>query len=153
MRNVLLVSILLNVLFTGVYINNKIKFNRNSKQESSYYNIRTEQYKYLPVGINDVVFIGDSQVQNFPLSELFKNSFLVNRGVLGDDTKGILNRIEEVYNAKKVFIEVGVNDLKIGKTVNEVARNIDQIVTNIRTNNPKAKFIFKASSRSTDKKI
>lgn len=56
----------------------------------------------------DVVFIGDSITDSAEWEDLFPSLKIANRGIAGDTTKGVLNRMDTIYstNAKKAFIMI-----------------------------------------------
>lgn len=71
-------------------------------------------YRNLPVDTADVVFIGSSITRWFPVTELSKNGCVRNRGISGDNIPGVMGRIQPIATAKpkKIFIEIGINDLR-----------------------------------------
>lgn len=79
------------------------------------------QFEVLSDRTVDVVFLGDSITQGGLWNELFPNVEILNRGIGGDTTQDVLDRIEQVYKAqpKKLFLMIGVNDLnrKLGPDV------------------------------------
>jgi lysophospholipase L1-like esterase len=77
-----------------------------------------------------VVFIGDSLIGFAEWQDLFPSLKVANRGIGGDGTDGILNRLESICStaAPKAFIMVGINDLAAGMGVNKVIYNYEKIV-------------------------
>ena len=62
-----------------------------------------------------------------------------NHGIGGDDTVGVLRRLDLVTRAQpaKVFLMIGTNDLGKGTlTIDEIVANVEEIVTRIRIENP-----------------
>lgn len=90
---------------------------------------------------NDIVFLGDSLTDFFPLSEFIKNKSMCNRGIASETTFNILNRLDEVLQIKPktVFLQIGINDLIYDKKTkaNELVNRIMEIAT--RLNEVKAK--------------
>jgi len=82
----------------------------------------------------DIVMIGDSLTDDAEWNDLFPNISIANRGIGGDITKGVLNRMESIYstNAKKAFIMIGVNDLGKNISVDEVFSNYEKIVSQLK---------------------
>jgi len=75
----------------------------------------------------DIVFLGDSLTRRFPVSEIFSEpSRIYNRGVEGDTTTDILNRIDQIQELrpKNVYLMIGINDLWRGSKAEDVAKNI-----------------------------
>ena len=61
----------------------------------------------------DVVFIGDSITDRAEWSDLFPGIKISNRGISGDTTTGVLNRMDTIINSNvsKAFIMLGINDV------------------------------------------
>ncbi len=83
----------------------------------------------------DVVFVGGSITDSAEWEDLFPSLKIANRGISGDTTKGVLNRMDSIYstNAKKAFIMIGINDFAHGAEVNDVFENYQTIITNLVT--------------------
>jgi len=81
----------------------------------------------------DVVFIGDSITDGAEWKELFPSLKIANRGIDGDRTDGILNRMDSIYstNARKAFIMIGLNDFSNGAKVSNVAENYNSIISKL----------------------
>ena len=84
----------------------------------------------------DVVFIGDSIIDGAEWNELFPSLKIANRGIAGDRTDGVLERMDSIYstNAIKAFIMIGINDLFDGAEVNTVAENYSRIIKKLVAN-------------------
>ncbi|AMR32439.1 hypothetical protein A0256_13895 [Mucilaginibacter sp. PAMC 26640] len=98
-------------------------------------------FKLMPHDTADIVFVGTSLTQGFPLQEMFGNIHLKNRGIGGNSINDIKQRIDEVIlsQPKKIFLEVGIND--IGKTtVHSVYKNFTELVNYIKLKSPKTKL-------------
>ena len=82
----------------------------------------------------NIVMIGDSITDNGEWNELFPKVSIVNRGIGGDTTKGLLNRMESIYstNAKKAFIMIGINDLGENISIDEIVSNYRKIVSKLK---------------------
>jgi lysophospholipase L1-like esterase len=60
------------------------------------------------------VFVGDSITQDYNVHEFFKEKNVYNRGIGGDTSEGVLNRLEESVfqlKPKTVFLLIGTNDM------------------------------------------
>ncbi|HIF9316603.1 TPA: SGNH/GDSL hydrolase family protein [Photobacterium damselae] len=70
----------------------------------------------------NIVMFGDSITDWGPWYELFPEKSIVNRGIAGDNTQGMLFRIQDILplQPKQVFFLAGINDLAQGFTVHEV---------------------------------
>ena len=82
---------------------------------------------------SDVVMIGDSITDIAEWSEFFPAVSIANRGIGGDTTEGVLNRLDSVYltGAKTVFLLVGINDIGRGDSVDTVYSNYEKIIEDL----------------------
>ena len=86
-----------------------------------------------------IIFLGDSQTEQAEWHELFGDAPMVlNRGVSGDFSIGVLDRLPETLRHKplKIFLLVGVNDLIFGNKVSEIEAVYRSIVHKIRAETP-----------------
>ncbi|MCH6256438.1 GDSL-type esterase/lipase family protein [Puniceicoccaceae bacterium K14] len=109
---------------------------KDAKDAPAYYQIKTSFFDLKSQTDHDIVFIGDSITDFSEWNELFPNSKIANRGISGDTTNGILNRMDSIYStgAKKAFIMVGLNDFNSGFTELAVLRNYKSIVEKLVEN-------------------
>jgi lysophospholipase L1-like esterase len=112
----------------------------HSEWTKTHYIERIAEFKANPLQFGDIVFIGNSITeQGGNWSERFKNSKVKNRGIAGDVTAGVINRLAEIfyYKPKKVFLKIGINDLFQDELTPEyVAKNIKSIVDKIHLESP-----------------
>ena len=103
-------------------------------------------YEVLPVKQGKIVFLGDSITDGNEWNELFDNPNIINRGVSGDSTEGILHRIDHICVLKpsKIFILIGTNDLGQGKTIPTIITNYEQIISKIKQNSPQTKIFVQS---------
>lgn len=103
-----------------------------------YWHQRASLFKTLPNFENEIVFLGDSLTDGCNWGEIFPKKNVVNRGITGDQTSGVLSRLNEVTESQplKVFLMIGINDLAQGKIEEEVVYNIKQIVKIIHKGSP-----------------
>lgn len=113
------------------------------------YKHRIETFKRNPLNFGDIVFIGNSiteQGGNWAEKVGIKN--VKNRGIAGDVTDGVLNRLDEIthFKPKSVFLLIGINDLfnlhyqKQITSTEYVAKNIIKITEIIHQKSPKTKI-------------
>ena len=109
-------------------------FKAGKKKTSRYYYFDKKSFFEVNGCKADIVMIGDSITDGAEWNELFSNISIVNRGIAGDTTKGVLNRMESIYstNAKKAFIMLGVNDLGKNISVEEILSKYEKIVFQLK---------------------
>ena len=78
--------------------------------------------------------LGDSITQEGSWEEDFPSANIVNRGVGGNTTRDILDRLEATYplQPRKLFLLVGVNDLNMDVRPEQTLANYEAIVRNLR---------------------
>lgn len=111
--------------------------------ESAHFKKRMEVFKENPLATNGIVFLGNSITERGQWETLFPNKPVFNRGIGGDNTYGVLARLDEVIASKpeKIFLMIGINDL--GSRQWEIAlilENYNKIVDKIRAGTPKSKL-------------
>ena len=105
---------------------------------STYYHQRVTHFRKLPQTAGDIVFIGNSITDGVEWSELFDDKRIKNRGISGDITAGVINRIDEVTGRKpaKIFLMIGVNDLARKISADSVLKNMFWIASYIKQQTP-----------------
>ena len=110
---------------------------------------RISEFKENPIGYNKVVFLGNSITNGLRRHfSKFNRSDVVNRGIDGDISLGILERLDELiyYKPKAVFILIGLNDFfndltKMPEvTPKFVKKNIIKAANKIQKESPKTKI-------------
>jgi len=73
----------------------------------------------------DLVMFGDSITEWAPWADIFRDVSMVNRGLAGDTTLGMLRRIDTTLNVKPklVCFMAGINDLAQGYDVEHIYQN------------------------------
>lgn len=113
---------------------------------STYYHQRASLFRVLPQTKDDIIFLGNSITDGGEWSELFADPRIKNRGISGDNTIGVLNRLNEVYNRKpaRVFLLIGTNDLARNTAADTVVKNICRIASLIKQFSPQTKLFVQS---------
>lgn len=103
-----------------------------------YYDCRLAAHRKAGMPKGAVVWMGDSLTEQAWWSFLTKEKPLVNRGIGGDNTRGMLARLPEILEVapRKMFLMAGVNDLSGNRPVEEVAQNIRKMLEMVRERVP-----------------
>ena len=106
--------------------------------ETPYYKIKLSIFEAMPRTENEIVFLGDSLTDYVKFDELVPELKIKNRGIAGDTTLGVLNRIDEVLSLKpsKLFLLIGTNDIVFDRTPAEIVGNIRKIVETFHEKSP-----------------
>ncbi len=86
---------------------------------------RLSQFEALSSAHAAVVFVGDSITEGGLWSEWLSGMNVINRGISGNTTQDILNRMHQIVSVKpdKLFLMIGVNDLNKQLGVEVALRN------------------------------
>lgn len=104
--------------------------------------VRLAQFEKEPVVTGKILFLGDSMTEMGDWKKVTGDTTVINRGIGGDITFGVLNRLKDITDRKpsKLFILLGIND--IGKDIPDavIADNYLKIVKEIHTKCPETKI-------------
>lgn len=88
----------------------------------------------------DILFIGDSIVEYYPLQELFGTSkVIVNRGIRGYQTGLLLENLDaHLYGGAvdKIVLLIGTNDIGKDVPLNDALNNLESIIQSIARDYP-----------------
>ena len=162
MRSILFFSVTINIFFVllislissrkgGIEFitsqSQKYQANASEIVYTPYYLHKKSQYEKLPISRSDIVFLGDSLTDEGEWIELLENPNIKNRGISGDTTNRILERLDTIVNGKpdKIFLMVGINDF-IGESRSSdyILGKYKEILSIIRTQSPKTKVIVQS---------
>lgn len=113
-----------------------------SGQYSTYYYQRASLFEELPVTPDDIIFIGNSITDGAEWCELFGNPHVKNRGISGDTTYSIYERLDVILKGHpaQIFLLVGTNNIPLGESVDSIATGIRRIVRKIKEISPQTQL-------------
>ncbi len=105
-----------------------------STQSIQWNHQRSDLHAGVPIDSGDIVFIGDSHIEQFLLNDYYPNKHIRNRGIGSNTTFQVLERLELILkrHPSKVFVLIGINDLAFGYSKDSVLKNIISIINAIR---------------------
>lgn len=120
--------------------------------DSSFHNYlfdnRTNYFRALPVVKKAIVFLGDSITDWGDWAEFTGFKKVLNRGIAGDNSFGLLARIDEVlrHSPSRIFILIGTNDININgeKAAIYVVNNYKRLIAAIRQKSPATKIYIQS---------
>jgi lysophospholipase L1-like esterase len=99
-----------------------------------------------PFATGQVIFLGNSITEGGPWASLIKDKPILNRGIGGDITFGVLKRLDDIIKRQpsKLFILIGIND--IGKDIPDavIADNCRKIVERVQKGSPKTEVFLQS---------
>ncbi|MFD1628317.1 GDSL-type esterase/lipase family protein [Pseudopedobacter beijingensis] len=119
----------------------------DSTFKSKHFDQRMELFASFPIANKAIVFLGNSITERGVWNELIPGKLISNRGIGGDNTFGVLARLDGVLTAKpeKIFLMIGVNDLAgRGWPLELVLKNYTRIVNQILKQSPKTKLYIQS---------
>lgn len=113
---------------------------------STFYYQRASLFETLPVASEDIIFLGNSITNGCEWAELFDNPRVKNRGISGDITRGVYDRLAPILKGRpaKIFLLIGINDLARGTAPDSIVANIRQIARKIRTESPRTRLYIQS---------
>ncbi len=108
------------------------------------YKLRWEFFKSYPNSKKDIIFVGNSITQGIDWAELLQNNHARNRGISGDITYGVLERLREITEGQpaKVFVLIGINDIEHNIPDSLIVNNYRRIIRQIKAESPRTKIYF-----------
>ena len=112
-------------------------------------------FEILPQKQNQIVFVGNSITDGCEWSELFDNPNIINRGIGGDNTEGLLERLSVItkIQPKKIFLELGINDLGVPLNTNQIKTNYGIIIDQIKSESPNTQIYVQSVLPTRDHRI
>jgi lysophospholipase L1-like esterase len=156
MKRGLILSMIFNIIclpLATIYVVRKIQFYQSESPKPAplqngnvFWKIRNSEFKTFDIDSNSIVFLGDSHTQNFEAAEAFNNINVKNRGIILDGTASVLDRLTYIINKhpKKIFIQIGVNDLLSGVNTQVVADDINRMIDKIEVASPRTKIVLQS---------
>lgn len=117
-----------------------------SQNYAPYYYQRKSVFETAPASTGKIIFCGDSITDGGEWSELFGDADILNRGISGDITEGVRNRVDELASKhpSKLFLLIGINDLAAGKSVQTVAENMARMIASLQTKSPQTRIFVQS---------
>jgi lysophospholipase L1-like esterase len=111
-----------------------------------HYKRKVEQYNNEPVTKGQIVFLGNSITEMGNWAELTGLPNTLNRGIGGDVTFGLLQRVDDVIRRQpsKLFILIGIND--IGKDIPDpkIADNCRILIEKVKAGSPSTQIFLQS---------
>jgi len=118
----------------------------DSSYANGHYLQRLDFFKKMPNQKKEIAFVGNSITEGGKWQELIPNKHVVNRGISGDVTYGILARLDEVLASKplKIFLLCGINDMKRGTPNEVILANYLRMIKQIKAESPATQIYFQS---------
>ena len=109
---------------------------------STYYQQKVTLFQLLPDTKHEIIFLGNSITDIGEWAEIWQNKNVKNRGISGDNSFGVLARLDEVLSSQpaKIFIMIGINDIAKDTPDSVVISNYQKIIWRIQAASPATKI-------------
>ena len=109
---------------------------------STYYYQRSSLFETLSISSKDIIFLGNSITDGGEWFELFQNTRVKNRGISGDTTEGVYDRLGVILKGKpnKIFLLIGVNDLGRGVSPDSIVARMGKIMDKVKQGSPQTQL-------------
>ena len=121
------------------------------KEEATYYDQKCAAFalENKNYAKGQIVFIGDSITDGYPLDAYYHDLSLAvyNRGIGGDTTTGVLKRLQtSLFDLEpaKIIMMIGINDINLKRTNDEIMQNYTAILDEIKKKAPTAQVILES---------
>lgn len=106
------------------------------------YPVQVRQFRTYADSTNDIIFLGNSITARAHWNELLQLPNARNRGISGDTTFGILERLDEVTEGQpaKIFLLIGINDISRNFPDDQILQNYKKIISRIQQESPDTKI-------------
>lgn len=111
-----------------------------------YYQHRRSLFEELSQVNSSIIFLGDSLTDSCEWNEMLNHPQILNRGIIGDTTDGVLNRLTPILASqpRQIFLMIGINDLARKKDFSGILVNYQQILATIQQQSPQTEVYVKS---------
>jgi lysophospholipase L1-like esterase len=105
-----------------------------------------EKFRQEPLRQHRIVFLGNSITEGGKWQDLTGDSTVINRGIGGDVTFGILNRLDDIIQLapSKIFILIGINDIAKDFPDAVIINNYRKIISQLQQRSPTSVIYFQS---------
>ncbi|MCI2108740.1 MAG: GDSL-type esterase/lipase family protein [Bacteroidales bacterium] len=106
---------------------------------------QNDRYDILPVHEGGTIFLGDSITDDCEWNELFGSQDILNRGIDGNTSESVLQRIKEIsrHHPAKVFFAIGTNDYP-ARTPGQVLDNVRKCCDSLAADSPDTRIFIES---------
>lgn len=135
MKKALIISLLINVIIISAFGIKRYYYSHKPAGSSipewsiTWNKQKIGIYNTLPINSGDIVFVGDSHTEYFPVYEYYTKKAVRNRGIGSNTTMQVIERLPAILQRKpaKLFLQIGINDLAFGYSPDSTLNNIMRI--------------------------
>jgi lysophospholipase L1-like esterase len=114
---------------------------------SSHWQERVGEIEQVKPGKYKIIFLGNSLTELFDVQYYFSDSTILNCGIVGDFTEGLIKRAGTITRLKpeKLFIEIGINDMIEQVPLSKICDNYAELIGIIKKECPATKIYIESN--------
>ena len=103
-------------------------------EHDEWYDARMQEFSKFNTADADWVMLGDSLIEYGSWARLLPNIKIANRGIAGDDTRGVLSRVHLIADmrAPHIMMMLGINDIYDDVHIEDTMKNYRRIIHALR---------------------
>ncbi|MDH6308645.1 lysophospholipase L1-like esterase [Dysgonomonas sp. PFB1-18] len=119
---------------------------RENILDNQTYKERMAYFEANPLKEGQIVFLGNSLTQGGKWDEYFPAKQPANRGIAGDNTLGMLNRLTEILEARpeKLFLLAGINDISLNRPNDKIMTGLKAIIYQVQAASPDTEILVQS---------
>jgi len=104
------------------------------------------RFRSEPVSAGGLMMVGNSITEGGNWRALFDDDSVLNRGISGDNTFGVLARLDEIvrHHPRKLFLMIGINDISRDIPDEVIAYNVREILMKIQEATPETEIFLQS---------
>lgn len=112
-------------------------------------------FQKMPIQNGAIIFVGNSLTDAGRWNDILPEYKVLNRGISGDISFGVIARLDEIvrHQPSKIFLMIGVNDLKRKVPTSYIIQNYYKIVDKIQKESPKTEIYLNSILPINEKKL
>jgi lysophospholipase L1-like esterase len=117
-----------------------------------HYTKRVALFKREPIVKGRVMMVGNSITEGGQWKKLLNDTTIINRGISGDVTFGLINRMHDIIDRRpsKLFLLIGINDISRNTPDDLIAKNIFFFIMNVRQGSPNTQIFLQSILPTND---
>jgi lysophospholipase L1-like esterase len=134
--------VILSLILVSVFSFGQNKIYDTIRYAKAHYQMRMAVFNGERIQKGRIIFLGNSITEFGDWQKLLDDSTVINRGIAGDNTFGVLDRLEEVIRRapSQLYIKIGINDISQGIPPSVILQNVVTIIKRVKAGSPETKI-------------
>ena len=145
-KKIIIFSVIIALIIAFCTLSAILLTNKKSSVFCDYWQQKVDSFAVQNANLSkgQIVFVGDSITDLYHLDDHYTDLTLAtyNRGIGGDTTSGVLNRMNQSIfdlSPSKIVLMIGINDINGGESIDKIEKNYKEILKQIKEKLPETK--------------